>query len=202
MKKLMFLGLLSLVTINYLCADEYISDTYFEEVAAQSELMYESMESLPIAKTVEDEAREKEAKEELENEVVVSEIETELIPLVTNTNVMETKQTINVNAYAEALKQAKREGKIIMLSIRANNCKYCDKMEAETLSDSSVKEALEDDFITLNYNQDLDPLPLNLQNGTTPMFIFVNTNEDIINMYPGIRSPEEFKEGLKQILAQ
>jgi len=33
------------------------------------------------------------------------------------------------------------------------------------------------------------------------MFIFVNTKEDIINMYPGVRSVKEFKAVLEEILA-
>ena len=225
MKKLIFLGLLSFVTINYLFAEEYISDEYFSEVSAQSEVMYDTMESLPIAKTVEELAREKELKDEklrneekkiLEEELLVPLVveqpilevlekeQTTLVtqdePLLSSSN-PEEKQSIQTNSYSNALEQAKDEKKIIMLTIRSTNCKYCDEMEEGTLSDSSVKDAIEDDFININYNQDLDTLPLGLQNGATPMFIFVNSNEDILNMYPGMRSPDEFKEVLAQILS-
>jgi thioredoxin-related protein len=200
MKKLAFLGLLSLVTINFLFAEEYISDEYFEEVAAQAEIVYESIESLPIAKTVEEQAREEEivVSSNIEPTLeMIEEVDEKLVPPIVN----EEKQTIQANTYLNALKQARNESKVVMLTIRSTDCKYCDKMEAGTLSDESVKEALLANFITVHYNQDLEPLPLNLQNGATPMFIFVNTNEDILNMYPGIRTPDEFKEVLEQILA-
>lgn len=217
MKKLTFLGLLSLATINFLLADEYISDAYLEEVTAQSEIIYESIDSLPIAKTVEEEAREKEQKNKIiiKEEIVISPdiglipksvkesketeekklIKKELAPPI------EEKQNIHENDYLNALEQARSERKIIMLNIRSTDCKYCDTMEAETLSQNSVKNALEANFITIHYNQDLESLPLGLQEGMTPNFIFVNTNEDIMNMYPGMRNPEEFKEVLEQILS-
>jgi thioredoxin-related protein len=197
----MFLGLLSLVTINFLFAEEYISDEYFEEVAAQAEIVYESIESLPIAKTVEEQAREEElvVSPNIEPTLeIIEEVDEKLVLPIVN----EEKETIQENTYLNVLKQARNESKIVMLSIRSTDCKYCDRMEAGTLSDESVKEALLANFITVHYNQDLEPLPLNLQNGATPMFIFVNTNEDILNMYPGIRTPDEFKEVLEQILTQ
>lgn len=65
MKKLMFISLLSLVTINYSSAEEYISDEYFSEITTLSEVMNESngsIEPLPITKTIEDEVREEEEK--------------------------------------------------------------------------------------------------------------------------------------------
>jgi thioredoxin-related protein len=210
MKKLKFLNLLSLLTINLLFADEYISDKYLEEVTAQSEAMYESINSLPIAKTVEELAREEKFKEKSVSSTVET-ITEEYIEIVDGkvvtetksirTKVIEAEPLVERSPYMKALEKAKSEGKVIMLNIRSTDCKYCDKMEAETLSTNSVQNALEANFITIHYNQDLEPLPLGLQEGMTPNFIFVNTDEDILNMYPGMRTPDEFKEVLVQILA-
>ncbi len=194
MKKLIILVLLLWAVESSLFADEYISDAYLQEVSIEAEMSDELMETLPIAKTIEEQAREREQmqQESLTGTQLVEE-EGFSTPL---------GQTAQAVSYEVALKQAKEEGKIIMLSIRSTNCKYCDQMDAETLSDKSVKEALEANFITIHYNQDLETLPLGLQEGATPMFIFVNSNEDILNMYPGIRNPNEFKEVLDQILKQ
>lgn len=213
MKKLKFLGLLSLVTINILFAEEYISDEYFSEVTAQAEIMSESIESLPIAKTIEEEARDTEFKAEQARKEEQKLLKEKPLPPAVEAsikipkqeehkavNVAKERQSIQADAYVKALEQAKDEKKVMMFSIRSTDCKYCDEMEEGTLSDSSVKDAIEDDFININYNQDIDTLPLGLQNGATPMFIFVNTKEDILNMYPGIRTPKQFKEVLEQIL--
>ena len=211
MKKVILLVLLSFATINFLSADEYISDAYLEEIAAQTEVMYEpinasvsdvSLDSLPIAKTIEEEA--KENKEMITSIEPVQIIETrdtlEYIPLVEENNTV-VNEDIPLSPYFEALKEARDEHKIIMIVIRATNCHYCNEMEAETLTESSVKSVLKDNFITVHYNQDLEPLPLALQKGVTPNFIFVNTNEDILNIYPGMRNPAEFTDVLEQILS-
>ncbi|CAA6810937.1 MAG: Unknown protein [uncultured Sulfurovum sp.] len=200
MKRLIFLGLVSLTTLNFLFADEY-----FEEVTTHldSEVVYESIDSLPITQTVEQQERERNENNKIVKEKLpdVNSSEEE-VDISTSTSMETTKQSIQATTYINALEQAKSEGKIILLTIRSTDCKYCDEMEAGTLSDASVKDAIVADFIKINYNQDLDVLPLGLQHGMTPNFIFLNSNEDIINMYPGMRTPEEFKEVLKQILAE
>lgn len=202
MNKLTFLGLLSLLTVNFLVADEYISDAYIEQMTTQSALSSsESIHLLPIAKTVEQEAREKE--QNSTRQVLVKE---EVAQSKEPKKVDDTQETVQEtgieDTYLEALKNAKEHRKVILLAIRATDCPYCDKMETETLSDESVKDALEADFVTVHYNQDLEPLPLGLQEGMTPNFIFVDTNENIIEMYPGMRTPKEFKEALAEILAR
>ena len=104
--------------------------------------------------------------------------------------------------YEEALEKAKAENKLLLFSIRATNCKYCDRMEAETLSDASVLNALDENFVTLYYNQDEDELPLNLQPNMTPNFVFVNQNEDIIDISLGRRDRSEFLELLNRVLME
>ena len=108
----------------------------------------------------------------------------------------------NIDSYEKALALAKRDNKIIMLAIRATKCIYCDKMELGTLINDEVVSTLNRDFVTLHLNQDLEELPIGLQNGMTPNFVFISTNEDIIDMYPGVRSPKEFIGALEEILVK
>jgi thioredoxin-related protein len=126
----------------------------------------------------------------------IEEVNSSLMTLDRNTTEPE------ISPYIEALQKAQDENKVIMLAIRAVDCSYCDRMERETLVDESVKQALEENFITLHYNQDIEVLPLGLPEGMTPNFVFVDKEENIINMYPGMRTPDEFKEALKEILSQ
>jgi len=216
-KKLIFLGLLSLVTMNFVSADEYLSDAYLEEIVSQSETIEESNESIevinPFKKKYDEVIDETINPFEEKHEEVIETINPFKQPEVIESNQMvQTTSLAEVNSniedknctlspYLKALKKARAEGKIVMISIRATHCKYCDKMETETLSDKSVQEALKNNFVTVYYNQDLEPLPLALQKGVTPNFIFVDTYEDILNQYPGMRTPTEFKEVLSQILS-
>ena len=213
MNKIMFFGLLSLVTMNYLVADEYISDAYLEEISVQTEVISEptnvsvnesSLDSLPMAKIIEEEIVEEKSIdvdliESSEDFIEVNQT-LELTSFAESNSSIE-DENITLSPYLKALKKARDEGKIVMIAIRGMYCKYCDKMETETLNDKSVQKALSNNFITVEYNQDLESLPLALQKGITPNFIFVDTHEDILNQYPGLRSPTAFKEVLQQILS-
>jgi len=213
MNKIMFFGLLSLVTMNYLVADEYISDAYLEEISVQTEVISEptnvsvnesSLDSLPMAKIIEEEIVEEKSIdvdliESSEDFIEVNQT-LELTSFAESNSSIE-DENITLSPYLKALKKARDEGKIVMIAIRGMYCKYCDKMETETLNDKSVQKALSNNFITVEYNQDLESLPLALQKGITPNFIFVDTHEDILNQYPGLRSATAFKEVLQQILS-
>jgi len=264
MNKIVFLGLLSLITINFLSADEYISDAYLEEISAQEEFVSEPVttsasdasldalpsattleeepianreiiieETLPIAKTMEEETIENQEiiteslpiattleEEPIENREIIGDVlpivksiekeETNSVKetlLVEENSTVVTKKISSVkkkspsSPYLKALKKARDEHKIVMLFIRATHCKYCDKMEKETLSDSSVKYELEKNFVMVPYNRDIEVLPLGLRIEGTPTFVFVNTNEDILNIYPGLKSPLGFKGVLAEILS-
>ncbi|CAA6798633.1 MAG: Unknown protein [uncultured Sulfurovum sp.] len=215
MNKLTFLGFLFLISFSALWAEEYISNEYYEEIISQTEVVSDVNESIITL----DESNE--STESVTTEKIIDEENTTVAPAIVSDvsedetvendttqkeidepEVNEKEVSEKFSPYLSALKEAKENGKTILLAIRATDCHYCDRMETETLSDSSVKNALEKDFVTLHYNQDLEPLPLEIQEGMTPNFIFVDKNENIINMYPGMRTPSEFKEALAEILSQ
>lgn len=181
MSRLTLFGLLSLISFHPLVAEKNITYEY-HYIEDNVTTIVEVQESNTTYETTK----------------VIEEHNTTLMTLETNeTEEVETK----LSPFEEAVQKAKDEEKIIMLAIRAIDCNYCDRMETETLVDEDVKEALEEDFITLHYNQDLEELPLGFQEGMTPNFIFVDKNENILQMYPGMRNPEQFIEALKEILA-
>ena len=180
MGRLTLLGLLSLLSFYLLVADETIMDEYHTTEESSISEVHENNTSYTT------------------DEVDNTEENQTLMTL--DTNETETSEVLP-SPFEEAVKKAKEDDKIIMLAIRAIDCNYCDRMETETLVDEDVKEALEDDFLTLHYNQDLELLPLGLSEGMTPNFIFVDKEENILQMYPGMRTPEEFREALKEILA-
>jgi len=216
-KRVLFLGVLLLITLNCLLAEEeYLSEIYLKEITSQSKSIEESNESIEVInpfKKKHDEVIETINPFEQQHDEVVETINPfkqpeviEFNQMVKSTSVVEANssvedQNMTLSPYQKALKEAKLEGKIVMIAIRAAHCKYCDKMEKETLSDKSVQEALKKNFVTVYYNQDLEILPLELQKGVTPNFIFVDTDENILEQYPGMRTPSEFKEVLKQILS-
>ena len=194
MNKRTFLAFALLTLNSFVFADEYITNEYYEEVVFhgdQNESMIIYDETEIVGEIIEAEMNE-------DNSTISHSFKDYFIEDV----VVEKEETKELSPYLIALKEAQETGKVILLAIRATNCHYCDKMERETLNEASVKSALEEDFIVLHYNQDLEPLPLEIQEGMTPNFFFVDQHENIINQHPGMKNPKEFKEALAEILSK
>ena len=66
------------------------------------------------------------------------------------TDAMDAAKKLGVeNNYAEAIAKAQKEKKMLVMVIVKKNCRWCDKLVNQTLSDERVKKILEKDFITL-----------------------------------------------------
>jgi len=101
-------------------------------------------------------------------------------------------QTSIFSSYAEAVVRAKQEDKMILLEVVLDNCKFCDKMEKLVLSKTSVQEAVAQNFILAQINADREPLPLNLSEQMSPMFVFISKNENVQDMRFGYINEQDF----------
>jgi thioredoxin-related protein len=101
-------------------------------------------------------------------------------------------------SYNDAFQIAQKERKIIMMTVVANNCPFCEKMEKEVVSESSVAEVLEDDFVLVKVNEDEEAVPFGMSRMMTPTYIFIDKTENILFMVPGSYTKDEFLEFLQQ----
>ena len=69
-------------------------------------------------------------------------------------------KTLRYRGFEEAVAQAKKEGKILMVFYSAKHCRYCKKMEHEVMSDDGVIETLEKEFVTVNVDMDREKSPI------------------------------------------
>jgi len=100
--------------------------------------------------------------------------------------------------YNDAFQLAQEEDKIIMITVVANNCKFCEQMEREVISEESVSEALDSDFVLVKVNEDEEAVPFGMSRMMTPTYIFIDRTEDILFMVPGSYTKDEFLEFLQQ----
>ena len=105
----------------------------------------------------------------------------------------QTKGTLK-KTFSEAVAQAKKEHKIILLEIYGTNCHFCEKMESEVFPKESVIEELKDNFIILKINGDEEEIPLGITMQMTPMHVFVTETKDIKDMTFGFLSEKDFLE--------
>ena len=107
------------------------------------------------------------------------------------------KKEATQKTFDEALAQAKKEHKIILLEVYETNCKFCKKMESEVFPKESVIKALEEDFIILKMNGDKQKLPLGITLQMTPMHVFITEKKDI-DMTFGFLEEKDFLKLLEK----
>lgn len=100
--------------------------------------------------------------------------------------------------FKEALKQAKEEGKIILVELVSTNCTFCDKMETEVLSQPKVQKAIKKDFILTRVNVDYEKIPLGLSEQMTPMFVFATADKNVEDMRLGYIEANDFLNLLEE----
>jgi len=118
---------------------------------------------------------------------------------------IKTKQKIDYVTFENALKQAKKEDKIIIIKAIAPHCRYCKKMEENVLTNKKIIDLLNKEFIIVSVDVSKEVLPLDLRVSMTPSFFFVFTEKGKdkvkIKRIPGSWSIEDFLDILKESIS-
>ncbi|HQT28528.1 MAG TPA: thioredoxin family protein, partial [Sulfurovum sp.] len=105
---------------------------------------------------------------------------------------------VQYEGFEQALQQAKKAHKIIMIKAMTKDCHFCRKMEREVLVEKEVVDLLEKDFIPLTIDISTTGLPLGLKTELTPSFIFIDENAKVLLNIPGSWNKTDFLEILKE----
>lgn len=163
------------------------------------------IEELPIAHTVEEMARNNSLNEvEITTKTAMVQDNVKEInsTLPTKNNEIDMSlflnSTLKIRSFEEAINEAKESGKKILLEIVEDNCPYCEKMEKKTFSQTEVQDAIESNFVFSRVNASTEELPLGLTTQMTPMYVFIDKDENINDMTFGFMKAEEFIELLSR----
>lgn len=98
--------------------------------------------------------------------------------------------------------KAKQVNKPVMFIISSHQCKYCVKLEKETLSDPVVIAALNRDFVSVvAYEDNGDYIPNELRTGGTPTIWFLDPNGKIsLGYIPGAVPEADFMYALGHVM--
>ncbi|MCF6309741.1 MAG: DUF255 domain-containing protein [Sulfurimonas sp.] len=103
------------------------------------------------------------------------------------------------HTYEDAVEMQKKSSKIIMLDVVRTHCQYCIKMSKNVFHDKEMSKWLEERFIAVKVNLDIDELPLDVEVQMTPTFYFIGKNKKILKVIPGSWSIDDFKDLTKKI---
>ena len=131
------------------------------------------------------------------------------LPFVVGLVIMAGDSTLAANKaiewhnYQDGMERGKFEKKKVFLHFYADWCMYCKKMEQSTFRDPEVIDALNQDFIPIRINTDLDPETTKLY-GVKPIpdTWFIYENGEPIGNRPGFISVDQMKVLLKLISQQ
>jgi len=97
--------------------------------------------------------------------------------------------------YAQALTQAKKEHKVLMMVIVKEPCPYCDRLVENTLDTSTIKAKLKN-FIPLVIDHDGD-YPDKFRPPVRPVTLFINPdNSVVLYTLAGYRDVDVFKNAM------
>jgi thiol:disulfide interchange protein len=123
--------------------------------------------------------------------------------LMTGDSTLATNKTIEWHNYQDGMQRGKFENKKVFLHFYADWCMYCKKMEQSTFKDPEVIDALNQDYIPVRVNTDLDPETTRLY-GVRPIpdTWFIYENGEPMGNRPGFISVDQMKVLLKLINKQ
>ena len=77
------------------------------------------------------------------------------------------------NDYKTAVHKAEQEQKMLVMVIVKKNCRWCDKLIDRTLSDTSVKDALDKNYVMLIVDKD-DTFPNDFKEDFFPSIFYID----------------------------
>lgn len=104
------------------------------------------------------------------------------------------------DTFAQAQAKAKKESKPMLVIITTEQCRWCRKLEATTLSDDEVISKINSRFIPVHVTRDKSIYPKNLGAKMVPMSYFLDPNGNVIHSIPGYWPSEDYQSILDDAL--
>lgn len=101
--------------------------------------------------------------------------------------------------YETGLKMAQTEHKIFYVFIVSEHCRWCRKMEATTLQDSSVMARLASKYVLVELVREIDDYPSSLQAKMVPKHYFMMPDQSQLYSVPGYWGTEDFHSILDDV---
>ena len=105
-------------------------------------------------------------------------------------------------SYGFAKNLASQQNKLIMVDIALTTCPPCKYLATKVYTQDSVANYINDNFISVFYLADKDPLPPEVRayfTGSTPTKLFLKPNGELFVRVIGARPPQIFLKTLQKI---
>ena len=105
--------------------------------------------------------------------------------------------------FEEAVIEAKKEHKLLLVELEMESCPYCERMEKFVLSKDDVKKLINEHYIFIKLDINKEVIPEHLISRMTPTFYFLSSDgENIIEEIKGAPSKSDFINYLNKVKKQ
>lgn len=105
-----------------------------------------------------------------------------------------------VGTFSQALEKAQKEDKNIMVLITTETCRWCRKLESETLTDEAVISRLNKDYVSVHLTRGKDQYPDYLDAPGVPTTYFLDrAGKPIIKRVMGYWNVEDYMSYLDDV---
>ena len=95
--------------------------------------------------------------------------------------------------YEEAFKTAKQDNKALLILFSTEYCRWCTKLKETTLTNPNIIKRLNQEFIVLFLDRDIDTYPSKYKVKAVPAIYFTDKNEEIFTSMVGYhKDPQDF----------
>lgn len=104
------------------------------------------------------------------------------------------------DTFAAAQAKAKKESKPMLVIITTEQCRWCRKLEATTLSDDDIISKINTRFVPVHVTRDKSVYPNVLTAKMVPMSYFLDGNGKVLHSIPGYWPAEDYSSILDDAL--
>ena len=103
-------------------------------------------------------------------------------------------------SFSKALVKAQKENKNIMVLITTETCRWCRKLESQTLTDEAIISRLNADYVSVHLTRDVDEYPRYLDAPGVPTTYFLDrAGKPIIKRVMGYWNVEDYLSYLNDV---
>ncbi len=102
--------------------------------------------------------------------------------------------------FAHAQAKAKKESKPMLVIITTEQCRWCRKLEATTLSDDEIISKINTRFVPVHVTRDKSVYPKTLSAKMVPMSYFLDENGKVLYSMPGYWPTDDYQSILDDAL--
>lgn len=102
--------------------------------------------------------------------------------------------------FHQAMNNAKKLDKKIMMVLTTKSCAWCMKFENQTLKKENIDKLIKENFVPLTLDNDIKDFPTKYKTEVVPTIFFIRNDGKVIDTVYGYKNKKDFEKLLKEVV--